>query len=196
MSFLLAAIAIFAVGRVVAAYATRPSRWTTRFALPNNDVDSNESPVPLPATVISVESQDVPEVVATSEDIDAIMVLRVAAIRAISCEDVDAYVRYFARDAVTFTVSGTSLVGSEDLAKETARTLRYARVIDVGATPTGLRTLSETVFEDGRFVLHLRIGEADVVSKGRYAALWKRESGDWRIVFEAVRADGDQSAGA
>jgi ketosteroid isomerase-like protein len=196
MSFLLAAIAVFAVCRVVIAYATRPSRWTPRFAIPEIDEDSNEPSVLASTAVISMKSKDASEALATAEDLVAITSLRVAATDAISRGDVDAYVRCFARNAVTFTISGKSIVGSQDLASETARTLRDARVIEVGATPTDLRTLGETVFEDGRFSLQLRNGEADVVSKGRYAALWKRESGDWRIVFEAVRADGDQSVKA
>jgi ketosteroid isomerase-like protein len=107
---------------------------------------------------------------------------------------VDAYVRCFARDVVTFTSSGTAIVGAQDLANETATTLRAARSIAVSLVPSELRVLGQAVLEDGRFSLQLRSGEADVISKGRYAALWKREFGDWRIVFEAVRADGDQSA--
>jgi ketosteroid isomerase-like protein len=193
LSFLLAAAAIFAVGRVVIAYATRPSRWSTRLALPEIDAGAREARM-LPMAITSGELGVAPQAAATSEDLAAIGALRVASIAAISRGNVDAYVRCFARDVVTFTSSGTAIVGAQDLANETATTLRAARSIAVSLVPSELRVLGHAVLEDGRFSLQLRSGEADVISKGRYAALWKREFGDWRIVFEAVRADGDQSA--
>jgi ketosteroid isomerase-like protein len=177
MSFLLAAFTVFAIGRVALAYTTRPSRWTAR--LTSRDPD---------------DGQSVSERIVTQTDLAWIGAQRGAMIAAIRAGDVDSYARSFATDALVFTIAGAVLAGNEALADATSRTLREARVLDVNAATLDRRPLGETVFEEGAFHIQLRRGEADVLSKGRFVAIWKRERREWRIVFEAVRAYRDDDS--
>jgi ketosteroid isomerase-like protein len=187
MSLVLAALAVFAIGRVLIAYATRPSRWTTRF-VSSEEAGSEETSALLSAQRIGVHSAL--NEIASADDLVALATRRSAMVTAIRNLDVAEYVDHFSSDAVTFTMAGIAIVGSAALAEAMNRTLRDTRVVDAAIATSDRRMFAGSIFEEGTFHIQLRTGEADVLSKGRFATLWKRELGEWRIVFEAVRAIG------
>jgi ketosteroid isomerase-like protein len=187
MSLVLAALAVFAIGRVLIAYATRPSRWTTRF-VSSEEAGSEETSALLSAQRIGVHSAL--NEIASADDLVALAARRSAMVTAIRNLDVAEYVDHFSSDAVTFTMAGIAIVGSAALAEAMNRTLRDTCVVDAAIATSDRRMFAGSIFEEGTFHIQLRTGEADVLSKGRFATLWKRELGEWRIVFEAVRAIG------
>jgi ketosteroid isomerase-like protein len=186
-SLLLAALAMFTVGRVLIAYATRPSRWSPRFVLPEEPVLENSR---APSLVAHDEVPLPPEAAPKADDLSLIAMQRGAMTAAIRNRDVVSYMNYFSSDAVTFTMAGIAIVGSAALAEAMNRTLRDTRVVDAAIATSDRRIFAGSIFEEGTFHIQLRTGEADVLSKGRFATLWRRERGEWRIVFEAVRAIG------
>jgi len=184
---MLAALAVFTVGRVLIAYATRPSRWSPRFALPEEPVLEKFR---APLLVAHDEMPLSPEAFPNADDLSMIAKRRGAMSAAIRNRDVVSYVSYFSSDAVSLTMAGIAIVGSAALAEALYRTLRTAHVVGASIATSDRRVCGGSIFEEGTFHIQLRTGEADVLSKGRFATLWKRELGEWRIVFEAVRAIG------
>ena len=187
MSFVLAALAVFSVGRVLVAYARRPSRWSTRFALPADDRAEDLE------VMDDLRHERASKCPATGDDFAVLARYRAEMVSAIIKGDSRAYARNFSANCVTLTVTGSAIVGNVALTEAVSGTLAKAEVFKAVVEVTNRRALGAGVFEEGYFDVQLRIGEADVLSKGRFAALWKREMGEWRIVFEAVRADGNET---
>ena len=183
MSFVLAAIAVFSVGRVILAYASRPSRLSTRFALPVADLARDD------AVERDAGSDVAPSTYAGASDFTLLSGKRDQMLAAIVTGDATAYARNFSSESISLTASGHSIVGHAAIEEAVGRTLARANVLDAGIIVGERRRLGSQVFEEGGYHISLRVDKAEIRHRGRYVALWKRELGEWRIVFEAVRAD-------